>query len=157
MSTSSADTERLGELLGSVLKPPAIIELRSDLGSGKTTFTRGLAKGFGSKDRVASPTFTLNKIYKNAKGQQIHHFDFYRLLEPGVLADQLSESLTDKNVITIVEWGDVVKDVLPDNRLAIEFKPMPNSEDERQITINYPESQTDLIKSVETAWAETRP
>src|SRR5436190_17523226 len=93
VSTSSEDTEKLGELLGSVLNPPAIIELRSDLGGGKTTFVRGLARGFGSNDRVASPTFTLNKIYKNSKGQEIHHFDFYRLHEPGILVDQLSESL----------------------------------------------------------------
>ena len=157
MSTSSEDTEKLGELLGSVLNPPAIIELRSDLGGGKTTFTRGLARGFGSKDKVSSPTFTLNKIYKNSKEQQIHHFDFYRLHEPGILTDQLSESLDDKKVITVVEWADIVKNVIPDDRLAIEFNSTPNSEDERQIIIHYQETAATAIKELETMWVEGKP
>jgi len=63
-----------------------IIELRSDLGGGKTTFTQGLAAGAGSKDAVSSPTFTLKKIYR-AGELHIYHYDFYRLNEPGILKD----------------------------------------------------------------------
>jgi tRNA threonylcarbamoyladenosine biosynthesis protein TsaE len=118
-SASSNDTERIGELLGSLIKPPEVIELRSDLGGGKTTFTKGFARGLGSKDRVASPTFTLNKIYKSDH-LEIHHFDFYRLEEPGVLSEQLEESLQNPRVVTIVEWADIVKGVLPKERIAIE-------------------------------------
>src|SRR3989344_4647612 len=91
VSTGSDDTERLGRLLGKLLKKPEVIELRADLGGGKTTFVRGLVKGFGSQDVVTSPTFTLNKVYQGRDGQQIHHFDFYRLSEPGIVADQLAE------------------------------------------------------------------
>ena len=143
-------------MLGSKLNPPATIELRSDLGGGKTTLVKGLARGFGSLDRVASPTFTLNKIYKSKRGQ-IHHFDFYRLSEAGIVAEQLAESLNDQTVLTVVEWGDIVDDVLPTDRLTIEFKPSPNSKDERNIVVNYPETLTKLIKVVETSWAEGRP
>src|SRR4051812_18557733 len=92
-STSFADTERLGELLGSRLDGSEVIELRSDLGGGKTTFVRGLIRGTGSKDHVVSPTFTLSRIYQT-KDFQIHHFDFYRLNDPGILADQLAESIS---------------------------------------------------------------
>jgi len=157
VSTSSDATVRLGELFGKNIRLPALIELRSDLGGGKTTFTRGLARGFGSSDVVASPTFTLSKIYTNNKHQQIHHFDFYRLSEPGVVADQLAESLENQKVLTVVEWSDVVKNVLPKDRLSIEIKPLAASEDERQIVVTYSESQTQLLRAIETEWAQGRP
>ena len=63
VSTDSKSTEKLGALLGKQLKGGEVIELVSDLGGGKTTFVRGLAAGSGSKDQVASPTFTLSKVY----------------------------------------------------------------------------------------------
>src|SRR3990172_13200391 len=102
-SIDSADTERLGQLLGQRLKGGEVLELRADLGGGKTTFVRGLASGLKSTAKVASPTFTLNRIYK-AGDLSIHHYDFYRLKEPGVMADQLAESLGDPKTITVVEW-----------------------------------------------------
>lgn len=156
VSTSSADTERLGELLGSQLKTNEVIELRADLGGGKTTFVRGLALGLGSKDIVASPTFTLNKIYK-AKDLEIHHFDFYRLNDPGVLADQLAESLENENVVTVVEWSDIVQHVLPKDHLTIEFEMAKTNPDARSIAISYPESKEEVIRQLETAWQGTRP
>ena len=155
-STSSADTERLGELLGSQLSGGEVIELRADLGGGKTTFVIGLARGAGSTDRVSSPTFTLSRIYK-AKDFEIHHFDFYRLNDPGILRDQLAESLRSEQVVSIIEWADIVKDVLPSDRLSIEFKPTANSSEERQITISYPLSMQNVITRLETDWDEARP
>jgi tRNA threonylcarbamoyladenosine biosynthesis protein TsaE len=154
-STSSDDTERLGELLGSQLKGGEVIELRSDLGGGKTTFVRGLVRGAGSQDRVSSPTFTLSRIYKSKKFY-IHHFDFYRLNDPGILADQLAEALENNNVV-IIEWADIVKNVLPNERLSIEFKPVAVSADERQITFRYPEPQKQLIAFLESNWREEKP
>jgi tRNA threonylcarbamoyladenosine biosynthesis protein TsaE len=155
-STSSADTERLGELLGKLLSGGEVIELRSDLGGGKTTFVRGLAGGAGSKDNVTSPTFTLNRIYQ-AGDLQIHHFDFYRLNDPGILADQLAETVNDDKAVVVVEWADIVRDVLPAERLSIELKPVANDSQERQIDIKYPESKRQLITSLETLWQESRP
>ncbi len=138
------------------MKPPAVIELRADLGGGKTTFTRGLAIGLGSKDRVASPTFTISKQY-SAKTAQIHHYDFYRLSEPGIVSDQLQESLQNQKVVTVVEWGESVKDVLPENRVEIVFKPTANNSDERDIKITYPESILGTIKQLETSWSDSKP
>ncbi|HET9721853.1 MAG TPA: tRNA (adenosine(37)-N6)-threonylcarbamoyltransferase complex ATPase subunit type 1 TsaE [Candidatus Saccharimonadales bacterium] len=155
-STSSADTESLGELLGRNLSGGEIIELRSDLGGGKTTFVRGLVRGAGSQDRVASPTFTFNKVYKAGK-LTIYHFDFYRLDDPGILKEQLAETLDDKRNITLIEWADIVSDVLPNERLSIEFKPTATSPDEREITIYYSEPQAELVARLETAWQESRP
>jgi tRNA threonylcarbamoyladenosine biosynthesis protein TsaE len=154
-STSSGDTEKLGELLGSRLNGGEVIELRSDLGGGKTTFVRGLVRGSGSRDRVSSPTFTLSRIYKAGK-LEIHHFDFYRLADPGILADQLAESVQGDNVV-VVEWADIVKDVLPEQRISIEFKPTSGSPDERSIIFSYPESASPKIEFIETSWQEVRP
>jgi tRNA threonylcarbamoyladenosine biosynthesis protein TsaE len=155
-STSSAETERLGQLLGRNLKGGEVIELRSDLGGGKTTFVRGLAAGAGSKTNVASPTFTLSRIYPT-KDFEIHHFDFYRLDDPGILADQLLESVNNDKVVVVVEWADVVKNVLPKEHLSIEFKPTANGPDERLITTIYPENLRPLVAKVETAWNEIEP
>jgi tRNA threonylcarbamoyladenosine biosynthesis protein TsaE len=155
-STESEYTERLGMALGSLLKAPMVLELRSDLGGGKTTFVRGLVRGLGSKDKVSSPTFTLKRQYK-ADHIEIHHFDFYRLSEPGVLSDQLEESLQNSRVITVVEWSDIVRDVLPDKRLIIEFRPVSNNPDERLIEINYPETMRSLISKLETSVTEIEP
>ena len=155
-TAGSAETSKLGELLGNNLTAPAVIELASDLGGGKTTFTQGLAKGLGSSDIVSSPTFTISRIYKTADAQ-IHHFDLYRLSEPGIVADQLAESLSDPRVITVVEWSGIVAGVLPEQRLTINFEPTANDADERQIAIHYAEKFTSLIKKLETDWADTRP
>lgn len=155
-SASSDDTERIGELLGGLIKAPELLELRSDLGGGKTTFTRGLVRGLGSSDRVGSPTFTLNKVYK-ADDLEIHHFDFYRLDEPGVVSDQLEESLKNPKVVTIVEWADIVAGVLPDERLTVEFKPVPDNEDERVITFEFPQSKMVIIEELRNKLAESEP
>ena len=154
-STGSADTERLGELLGSRLQGGEVIELLSDLGGGKTTFVKGLVRGAGSQDRVASPTFTLSRIYKSPKFE-IQHFDFYRLDEPGILEGQLAEVLNGDDVV-IIEWAKIVKGVLPTARLSIEFTSAAGSPDERIITIAYPESCRGLMTSLESAWPEIRP
>lgn len=155
-STDSEDTERLGELLGKLITAPEVIELSSDLGGGKTTFVRGLTRGLGSQDIVASPTFTLNKIYKAGK-LQIHHFDFYRLDTPGIIAEQLAESLENSNAITVVEWSNIVEDVLPKDHLIVEFKPVAARSDERVIEFKYPGNKARLMLQLETAAKEIEP
>lgn len=138
------------------MKGKEVIELTSDLGGGKTTFVRGLARGMGSSDTVVSPTFTINKIYKTRAGE-VHHFDFYRLDEPGVLTDQLEESLEDPKVVVVVEWSKIVQDVLPDERITIKLQPMAGDSEERDIAVEYPESKSDIIKKLETDWMGIKP
>jgi tRNA threonylcarbamoyladenosine biosynthesis protein TsaE len=155
-TASSDNTEHIGEVLGSYINPPELIELRSDLGGGKTTFTRGLVRGLGSKDRIGSPTYTLKKVYRAGK-LEIHHFDFYRLSEPGVVSAQLKESLNDPAVITVVEWAGIVKGMLPKNSIVIKFQPVPDNEDERVITFEVPESKMQIIEKLRTELAELEP
>ncbi|HSW36851.1 MAG TPA: tRNA (adenosine(37)-N6)-threonylcarbamoyltransferase complex ATPase subunit type 1 TsaE [Candidatus Saccharimonadales bacterium] len=142
VTSSSAETERLAGQIGRRLRGGETIELISDLGGGKTTFVRGLARGFGSKDKVTSPSFTLSNEYK-ADDKTLFHFDFYRLQEPGIMSDELAEAVGDPKTVTVVEWADIVQKVLPDNRLTINIK--ATDEDLREFTLEYPENLKYLI------------
>ncbi|MBI4101213.1 tRNA (adenosine(37)-N6)-threonylcarbamoyltransferase complex ATPase subunit type 1 TsaE [Candidatus Microgenomates bacterium] len=98
-----------------------VIELIGDLGSGKTQLVRGLAKGISSRDQVQSPSFTIARVYRGKKDINIHHFDFHRLKDPGVVAQELVEVIGQPKTVTVIEWSDPVKEVLPRQRLRIEF------------------------------------
>ncbi len=134
-SESAERTERIGELIGVRLKGGEIIELTSDLGGGKTTFVRGLARGLGSNDHVSSPTFKISNIYKS-KDLSLLHFDFYRLADPGLMANELQDIVGDPKAVLVIEWADVLKHVLPERRLTIEFN--QNGDGERQLMFNWP-------------------
>ena len=108
----------LGAKLGRNLRGGELVELISDLGGGKTTLVRGLARGAGAKDGVASPTFTISRVYQSLIGK-IYHYDFYRLNEAGIMADELAESLDDLAAVTVIEWSDIVKNRLPKDRLRV--------------------------------------
>jgi tRNA threonylcarbamoyladenosine biosynthesis protein TsaE len=144
-STSSEETEGLAERLGSKLHGGEVIELVSDLGGGKTTFTRGLARGAGSTDRVGSPTFTLSREYV-APNFTIAHFDFYRLGEAGIVADELAEMIGDPAYVSVVEWGDIVQDVLPEKRLTVRIQQV--GEQERQLKISYPQELAYIVEDI---------
>ncbi len=133
-TTDSAATQNLGHKLSQHLKGGDVIELVSDLGGGKTTLTQGIAEGLGYEERVTSPTFTLSQIYYLKSGLEIHHYDLYRLSEGGVLDFEIGEDIAAPNIITIVEWGDVVANVLPEDRLRISLT--MDSETSREIEIS---------------------
>lgn len=156
-SRSSADTENIGEQLGRLINPPIVIELRSDLGGGKTTFVRGLAKGLGYSGAVTSPTFTLSREYRAKSGIKLYHFDLYRLTESGVLADQLAEAVAQPKAVVAIEWSDVATDVLPGRRLIVELQPAAGLPDERLITIDYPNQQVDLIQQLRNNLTAIKP
>lgn len=144
-STSSEKTEQLAEQLAQNLRGGEVVELVSDLGGGKTTFTRGLARGFGSHDRVASPTFTISRVYK-AGPKSMHHFDFYRLPEAGLIAEELADVIGDQHTVTVVEWADIVQNVLPKERLTIEIT--KTADDGRELLFRYPESLSYLMEGL---------
>ncbi len=143
LSASAEQTEALGQSLGRRLRGGEVIDLVSDLGGGKTTFTRGLVRGAGSQDHVSSPTFTMSKIY-DTPSLQIHHFDFYRLDEPGDMAADLAEVISDDTNVTLVEWSDVVSHVLPESRLTITIK--QTGEDSREFNLQIPADYTYMLQ-----------
>jgi tRNA threonylcarbamoyladenosine biosynthesis protein TsaE len=144
-TNSSEETEAVAEKIGKVCKGGEVIELISDLGGGKTTFARGLARGIGSTGVVSSPTFTISKVYAGPK-LKMYHFDFYRLDDAGLMAHELHDAIDDPVGVIAVEWGEVVSQVLPDKRLTVSIT--PSGEDVRQLTIRCPEPLSYLMEGV---------
>lgn len=105
---------------------------------------RGLVLGAGSDDQVSSPTFTISKQYA-CEDFIINHYDFYRLDDPGIMRDELQESLIDLSV-KLIEWSNVVEDVLPQKRLQIHLKVL--AESERLIKIVNLGGHAHLLESV---------
>lgn len=110
-----------GKSYAEKLQAPAVIELVGDVGAGKTTFVRGLAQGIGIKEPLSSPSFTISRFYQGEK-YTLTHYDFYRLEDPGLMAEDLAESIADENNITIIEWGQSIADILPLDHKIIDIK-----------------------------------
>ena len=119
-SRSSDQTKRLGNRLGSTLGPGDVVCLSGDLGSGKTTFTQGIAKGWGSLDLVTSPTFVIVNQYEKPEGTALYHMDAYRL-ENSEDAFSLDLENMISNGALIIEWPERIKDALPEEHLWIDL------------------------------------
>jgi tRNA threonylcarbamoyladenosine biosynthesis protein TsaE len=143
-STSSDDTLQLGEQVGRRLRGGEVIEMLSDLGGGKTTFVRGLAQGLEVDDVVHSPSFTVSNEYQGRE-LRLYHFDFYRLIDPGILRDELAEAMRDEKGVVVIEWADIVEDVLPADRLRIAIKSL--GENLRQINLSTPKKLSRLFNT----------
>ena len=128
---SEAEMLDYGKKLGASLEAPAVLELLGDVGAGKTTITRGIAEGLGIIEAVTSPSFTISKEYMGTKYRLVH-YDFYRLADPGIMSEDLDEAISDPNTITIVEWGESIRNVLPEDRKRIEIKYI--DENTREVT-----------------------
>ncbi len=111
-----------GEQIGRSLKGGEVFELIGDVGAGKTTFVKGLAIGLGIEEAVQSPSFTISRVYDARDGLQLVHYDFYRLTDPGILANEVSEMINDITTVTVIEWADIVEGALPENRYSLRFQ-----------------------------------
>lgn len=134
---SEEATKALGERLGHFLRGGETIELIGDVGAGKTTFTKGLARGLAIDEAIQSPSFTISRVYDARDGLVLAHYDFYRLADAGIMNDELRETLHDPETITVIEWADIVEGVLPENRIRLQFQ--ATSEEERVVTIDGPQ------------------
>jgi tRNA threonylcarbamoyladenosine biosynthesis protein TsaE len=120
--TETADATRaLGEALAPLLRVHDVLVLTGELGAGKTTLVQGIARGLGAEEHVASPTFTLVREYVSGR-IPIAHVDVYRLDRIQDVVDLALDELEDGSCVLIVEWGDAVEELLPDDRLRIELR-----------------------------------
>jgi tRNA threonylcarbamoyladenosine biosynthesis protein TsaE len=103
VTNSAAETEIIGEHLGKRLETGDVVLLTGELGAGKTTFVRGVARGAGSPAPVASPTFQLVRVYPGRV--QLAHVDLYRVEELSELVDLGLEELAEQGAV-VIEWGD---------------------------------------------------
>src|SRR5712692_6313221 len=136
ISHSAAQTQRLGMRLGELLRGSELILLNGQLGTGKTTFTQGLAQGMGIDENINSPTFTLLKEYAGQfryvtspgvlaiRGPALYHFDLYRLDNPEEIVDLGFEDYFFSNDVCVVEWAEKAVLFWPEEHLNIRLKIM---------------------------------
>ena len=119
ISYNEMDTIELAQNLESEKFLNMIICLDGELGSGKTVFTKGFADALAIKENITSPTFNIIKEY-TAGEMPLYHMDVYRLEDSN---ENIGiEEYFDKGGVTIIEWADIIKDILPEERLDITFK-----------------------------------
>lgn len=112
------DTEEFGMKLASTLEPGDIVALIGDLGTGKTTLTKYIAKGLGVTENIDSPTFNIVKEHKSGI-VPLFHFDVYRLSSGDELLDIGADEYFYSDGVCIIEWADIVADVVPEKAKVI--------------------------------------
>ena len=122
--------KQLGEAIGRSVSGGEVLELVGDIGAGKTTLTKGIARALGINEPVQSPTFTISRVYDSPKGLRLAHYDFYRLGEAGIMGDEIREAMDDDSVV-VVEWAGAGDDDLPEDRLVVKITTI--SEEERLV------------------------
>lgn len=125
--------------------PNMVICLKGELGSGKTVFVKGFAQSLGIDENITSPTFNLVKEYQTGE-LPLYHMDVYRLEDGDDGTIGLSDYFT-KGGITIIEWSDIIKDSLPEERLEIKFKVI-DEETRVLMMVPYGEAYEDLLNAV---------
>ncbi len=144
-SKSATDTEKLaGYLAKKILdagarKSAVVVSLIGPLGAGKTHFTKAFMKTLGVKDTITSPTFNIMKIYEipqktSKEFRSAYHIDAYRIKSHDLLKLGFKDIITDPANIVLIEWADIVKDILPEGAINIEIE-HAKAENERKIKL----------------------
>jgi tRNA threonylcarbamoyladenosine biosynthesis protein TsaE len=145
---SSAQTAKLAEIFAEKIKNKTVILLRGNLGSGKTTFAQGFAKGLGIKEIVNSPTFNIVKVYGYGKSF-LYHIDAYRL-ENNQKDIGLSEYVNSPGLV-IIEWPEFVANIIPKNNISIEI--INEGDDNRTINVEAKgELEKAIVMEVNSKW-----
>jgi len=118
---SAAQTKKVGRALGRHLKPKDVVTLRGELGAGKTTLAKGIARGLGvrSEKEVASPTFVLIHEYRGRC--PVYHLDWYRLGRVEGPDEALAQECFEAEAVTLVEWPERPNSVLPKEKIEVKI------------------------------------
>ena len=130
---SEAETKKVARDIAKNMGQTGIIILNGELGAGKTKFTEGFLSHFGLENEISSPTFNIVNEYKNKK-ISIYHFDVYRLSDIDEFYAIGGEEYFSKG-ICIIEWGEIIKDALPNEYINITIKKDEEELDKRIIII----------------------
>ena len=124
-------TDAFGESVGRVLRPGDVIAFYGDLGAGKTTFIRGVARGMGLSDRVSSPTFTIVNEYLGKI--PLFHFDMYRLHDSDELFEIGWEDYLERGDVCAVEWSENVDDIFTPDTIRIIIRKIDENKREMEL------------------------
>ena len=147
ISRATEATEYIGQVFASFLKSGDVVSLDGDMGAGKTALTRGIARGMGLTSPVASPTFTIVMEHpaENSGQLPLYHFDVYRLRDGDDFLDAGLDEYLYQDGVSVLEWGDIVKDVLPEHILRIS---MSGSDETRKMDFEFPLSRREDLSQL---------
>lgn len=120
-SFSPEDTFNFGKMLGEKITKGSVVTLSGDLGTGKTLFSKGFAKGLGINEPVVSPTFTIVQEYHEGR-MPLYHFDTYRIDDPYEMEEIGFDDYLYGQGVCLIEWPEMVSELLPEKRLEITIK-----------------------------------
>ncbi len=144
------ETINFGKILGENIKNGMVISLNGDIGCGKTHLTKGIALGLNIKENISSPTFNLVNEYEDGV-IPLYHFDVYRLKSIDELFLIGFDDYINKESLTIIEWGDMIKDALPKDTNYINISKDPLETYKRTIELDFKDIYEDIIiKSINT-------
>ena len=135
-SNSVQETKKFAKEISKKIKQSQVVALKGDLGSGKTTFSQGFAKGLGIDQHVGSPTFKLVSEYVGSS-LNLYHVDCYRLNSLQEFLNLGGENLLlPDNGITLIEWADIIQELLPKGTIEIEFSRVKDNPNKRKLRIS---------------------
>ncbi len=119
--TNEKETAEFGIKLGQTVAPGTVIALIGDLGTGKTTLTKSIAKGLGITETITSPTFNIVKEYRSGR-IPLFHFDVYRIGDPDEMFELGYEEYFFGNGVSVVEWADIIEELIPEDAMIIHIE-----------------------------------
>ena len=115
---NETDTRALGAKLAAQMKPDQVYALIGDLGTGKTTLAKAVARGLGVTETLTSPTFTIVQEYETGR-LPLYHFDVYRVNDEDELFEVGLEDYFHKGGVCLIEWADLIEDLLPEGTVTV--------------------------------------
>uniref|UniRef100_UPI00403F0BA3 tRNA (adenosine(37)-N6)-threonylcarbamoyltransferase complex ATPase subunit type 1 TsaE n=1 Tax=Candidatus Enterococcus willemsii TaxID=1857215 RepID=UPI00403F0BA3 len=136
-------TEKLATIIGEVAQPSDNLVLTGDLGAGKTTLTKGIAKGLGIDQMIKSPTYTIIREYNQGR-MPLYHMDVYRV-EHGA-ADLGLDEYFEGDGLSVIEWGNLLEDALPEDYLELILEKDSQDEQKRVVHLETFGPQAERLK-----------
>lgn len=140
-------TMEIGKKLGSLLNKGDVICLNGDLGTGKTHFTKGVAKGLLIEDYITSPTFNIVNEYEGRL--KLYHFDVYRVNDPDEIYAIGFDEYIFSDAVSIIEWSNYIEELIPAEHISITIEKMPDKGvNFRKIVINHFGNRYNYVKGI---------
>lgn len=134
ITDSPSETRAVAAEFAKTLSPGSVVCMYGDLGAGKTAFAQGMAEGLGIDEPVTSPTFTIINEYEGTL--PLYHFDVYRVGDSSGMAETGFDEYIDGDGICVIEWAELIEDILPDDRINVTISRLPErGDDAREIII----------------------